>query len=76
MFSDVRNGVPANGSCKDSIVHAVGQKSVIWAVVLLVIGVIGFTGLAMSFSICYLQRKSYQGKQFYNSAKWGTSKND
>jgi len=54
MFSDVRNGVPKNGNCKHEIIQAVNNHSVVYAVLLLILGTIGFVGVLMAFSICYL----------------------
>ena len=71
LFSDVRNGVPKNGNCKEEIIHAVNANSTLYAIGLCIIGIIGFIGLVMSFCICHFHRKSYQGKQFYSSVKWG-----
>lgn len=77
LFSDVRNGVPKNGNCKHEIISAVNQNASIYAIFLLAVGLVGFIGLTMSFSICYFQRKRYTGKNFYNASKWGgAAKND
>ena len=77
LFSDVRNGVPANGNCKHEIIVAVNRHASIYAILLLSVGLVGFIGLAMSFSICLFQRKAYQGREFYNPSKWGSAaKND
>ena len=76
MFSDVRNGVPKNGNCKDEFIEAVNQHSAIIAVVLITLGIVGFVGVGMSFSICYMNRKKYQGKGPYDPTRYGTAKNE
>ena len=77
LFSDVRNGVPVNGNCKHEIIQFVEENAAFYAVVLLLIGIVGFLGMTMAVSIYYLRKKNYQGKAFYNPSKWGAqSKND
>ena len=59
LFSDVRNGAPVNGNCKHEIIEAVNKNASIYAILLLSVGLVGFIGLAMSFSICFFPRKAY-----------------
>ena len=76
LFSDVRNGVPVNGNCKHEIVESVKQNATPFGVVLIVVGGIGFVGMAMSFVICNLTSRKFRPKAEYNPAKYGTSKDD
>ena len=76
LFSDVRNGLPVNGNCKHEIVETVKQSATPIGVILLVVGGIGFIGMAMSFVICNFSSRKFKGKQEYNYAKYGTTKDD
>jgi len=52
LFSDVRNGAPKNGNCKAEISQSVKNNATPFAVVLMVLGAVGFVGMTMSFMIC------------------------
>ena len=76
LFSDVRNGVPVNGNCKHEIVQSVKNNAAPFGVVLIVIGAIGFIGMAMSFAICNMTTKRFKGEAKYNFNKYGMSKDE
>ena len=76
LFSDVRNGVPVNGNCKHEIVETVQRNATPFGTVMVVIGVIGFVGTAMSFAICNMQSRKYKGQSQYNFNKYGMSKDE
>lgn len=73
LFSDVRNGVPANGNCKHALVTSAKNNATPFAVVLIVIGAIGFIGMIMSFMICKIAERKWKPSG-YQFEKWGTSK--
>lgn len=76
LFSDVRNGVPEHGNCKHEINEAVRNNASPFAVVLMIIGCLGFVGMGMSFVICNFSSRKFKGQQQYNYAKYGTTKDD
>lgn len=41
---------------------------------MLAIGVLGLAGWAMSFAICFLSSRKFKGRNNYDYAKYGTSK--
>ena len=76
LFSDVRNGVPANGNCKAEVVQSVKNNATPFGVVLIIIGAIGFVGMTMSFVICGMAQRKNRAQSKYDPAKWGMSKDD
>jgi len=76
LFSDVRNGVPKNGNCKQEIVQSVKNHATPYAIVLLVIGALGLAGTILSFIICRLSGRKFKGEPMYNYNKFGMTKND
>lgn len=74
LFSDVRNGIPKNGDCKAEIVNVLHKHASIYAGVTLGVGLIGLVGWSMSFAICFLTSKKFKGKDNYDYAKYGFSK--
>ena len=62
LFSDVRNGVPVNGNCKQEIVEKVENNAGPFAIVLLAIGLVGFIAMLLSFVICNLSSRRFKGE--------------
>ena len=74
LFSDVRNGIPKNGDCRDEIVDTLHQYAAVYAGCMLAVGLIGLIGWTMSFAICYLSSRKFKGRSNYDFAKYGISK--
>ena len=68
--------MPKNGECMDEIVKSVKNHATPYAVILLVIGALGLAGTILSFIICRLTSRKFNGKPMYNYNKFGMSKND
>ena len=58
----MRNGVPVNGNCKHEIVESVKKNATPFSVVLIIVGGLGFIGMAMSFVICNFTSRKYKGQ--------------
>ena len=76
LFSDVRNGVPANGNCKHEIVESVKNNATLFSVVLISLGVVGLIGIVTSFAICGMTSRKFKAESPYNFSKYGMSKDD
>lgn len=76
LFSDVRNGVPKNGNCKQEIVDSVKNNATPFSVVLISLGLVGLIGMAASFAICNMTSRKFKGEAPYNFAKYGMTKDD
>jgi hypothetical protein len=46
----------------------------VYAGVMLSIGILGLTGWAMSFAICFISTRKFKGRNNYDYAKYGMSK--
>jgi len=76
LFSDVRNGVPKNGNCKAEIAQSISKSASPYAIILLIIGGIGLVGAIMSFLICRMTSRKFNGQAQYNFNKFGLSSKD
>ena len=74
LFSDVRTGVPQNGDCRTEIVEMIRHYSGAYAGVMLAVGIVGLVGWTMSFAICNIKGRKFKGKNNYNYAKYGMTK--
>jgi len=74
LFSDVRKGIPTNGDCRNEIVDRLHTYAAVYAGAMLAIGILGLVGWGMSFAICFISTRKFKGRNNYDYAKYGVSK--
>lgn len=74
LFSDVARGMPTNGDCRNEIVNEIKQYSSAYAGGMLAVGIVGLVGWVMSFAICRFTSRKFKGKNEYDFAKYGMTK--